>query len=1101
MSDGEPREPDRSTDDTELASLLEAYDRALSEGQRTSGAAPHLSPELRQRYESAQSALRLLDQYWRHDESPGSVREGAAEPVDGPGFARQGGGGWQRIGRFEIVRELGQGGGGVVFLAFDPWLGREVALKVPRPDALVSRALRRRFLREAMAAAALDHPNVVRVLEPGEDGPICYLASEYCPGSTLADWLQALPGQVPPPIAAGLVASLADGVEHAHQRGVLHRDIKPSNVLLAPSLRSTSEGVSLGPGLPSIVPKLSDFGLAKVLESEGDDTRTGSPLGTPAYMAPEQAEGRVDSISAATDVYGLGVVLYELLTGRPPFRGTSDLETLTLITSEDPSLPHPVQRQVPGDLQSICLKALEKRPADRYPTAAALADDLRRFLTGRPTEARPLGRLPRAYRWARRRPLHVALAVVSAAAIGLLVSGAVWHHFQIRSSLVEAERMRVEAEYHSHQLRQYIYPGDVQLAYQAWKEGNAGRAREFLARHLPVGSESDLRDFAWHYVWRLCNAEAAVLQGQSGDVYAAAFSPDGSQVVTGASDGTIRWWDARQGTQLRKITAHSDDVNIVQFSPDGRWLSSASDDGLVKIFDATTGELTHTLSGDGSRVFSAAFSPEGDTLVVNSLVGPLRLYDTADWSLRYELSGQDEGELALDCGRNGLLATGDQAGRLQLWDTRQRRLRTTLREQGGAVVAVRISPDGQTLAVAGSDRNISLWNIATGQLERELDGHRNRVEHLSFSPDGRLLASASKDLTARIWNLEEDKLERVIRGHAARLWTVVFSPDGRQLMTTSSDRSVKLWSMDERPEYRRLSDLDWVKQVTAHPDGKNLVLAGDERVLVWNLTNNLRRWEYLPRRRATAAVTISPNGQWLATMSGDGLLQLNHLATYSRPFPPLENPAGVLAGSISNSGQLFAVGCWDHRVYLWNLPAGDLAGPLFGHWAPVSAVQFLPKTDELVSGDLRGEIIITDVASASVRLELSRHTAAISGLASTPDGRLLVSASADGTLKIWNTQNGAELRTLTGHQGWVRALAISPDGHVLATAGDDGTIRLWSLATAHELLAIQVPHQGPVTGLAFANQGQMLLSIGKPTPQSQELYLWEAPHLPLRISP
>ncbi|MBL9123733.1 MAG: serine/threonine protein kinase [Planctomycetaceae bacterium] len=342
-----------------------------------------------------------------------------------------------RLGRFLIRRVLGKGGAGIVFLAEDPLLRREVALKVPRPEMLVSSAARQRILREAHAAAGLNHPHILPLYEAGEAGPVCYLVSAYCSGPSLAAWLAEQRGPVPLRQAAEWIAQLADAAHYAHSRGVVHRDIKPSNVLLEPSA---------GPGTTTFAARLTDFGLAKCAARSDGETRTGTVLGTPTYMAPEQASGQVKELGPATDVYSLGVVLYELLTGERPFRAVSDLALLQQITTIEPVSPSRLRREVPPDLSAITLRAMEKAPAARYGSAGELAADLRRYLAGEATIARPLGAWSRLARWGSRNPVTAGSIAVAAVALAIGFAAVTWQWQRAEANLEAARQARHHAE-------------------------------------------------------------------------------------------------------------------------------------------------------------------------------------------------------------------------------------------------------------------------------------------------------------------------------------------------------------------------------------------------------------------------------------------------------------------------------------------------------------------------------------------------------------------------------------------------------------------------------------------------------------------------------
>jgi serine/threonine protein kinase/tetratricopeptide (TPR) repeat protein len=449
--------PDEATlPDDQLAEALSAYDDVLAAGVPVDFSSElSTSPELQERLGRNLACMQMLRRHW-----PGPAFEAnSAGAGDGLGPS-------VRLGHFQIRRELGRGGYGVVFLAQDLQLGREVALKIPRTDLLASAELRARFRQEARAAAGLDHPNIVPVYEAGEAGPVYYIASAYCPGITLAEWLKRQAEPVPFRLAATLLAGLADGVQHAHSRGVLHRDLKPANIILqeqneecrmkneepSPSDTVTKKDDFFILHSSFFIPKITDFGLAKLLQEESTNpslgyvTQSGAIVGTPNYMAPEQARGQTKQITTATDIYALGVILYEILTGRPPFQGATPLETLRQIESTEPVPPSRIRAKLPADLETICLKCLEKDPPRRYVSAAALAEDLRHFVAGEPIRARPIGVWEWSVKWARRRPERAALAgVIAAAAISLLV-GALWYSARLAKALQTAEQRRVEAD-------------------------------------------------------------------------------------------------------------------------------------------------------------------------------------------------------------------------------------------------------------------------------------------------------------------------------------------------------------------------------------------------------------------------------------------------------------------------------------------------------------------------------------------------------------------------------------------------------------------------------------------------------------------------------
>ncbi len=453
-----PEAPAALPGDDDFASWLAECDERLALGDSIAsldevGVPAALLPRL----EVEAAWCQLVRRIWPHSDQvalPGNEQcgwNGAATREHPP----------EELGRFLIRRELGRGSFGVVYLAYDPRLRRELALKVPRGEVLLASELRARFRNEAMAAAGLDHPNIVPVYEAGEEGPCCFIASAYCPGITLAAWLRGRTRVVPHQIAAKLVATLAEAVEHAHRRGVLHRDLKPSNVLLEMPA-GWAEDRQQDNDIRDLVPRVTDFGLAKLLDDELapgaplNPTQSGVLVGTPSYMAPEQAEGKRGAVGPAADIYSLGVILYEVLTGRPPFQGDSVLDTLVLVRTQDVLPPSKLRQRLPRDLETICLHCLNRQPQARYRAAGELAEDLRRFLAGEPIRARPAHPVERAVKWVRRHPATSALggaAATATLAIAIVIAIAT---VRLKHERDLAESRRLEAVANLQKARQAV---------------------------------------------------------------------------------------------------------------------------------------------------------------------------------------------------------------------------------------------------------------------------------------------------------------------------------------------------------------------------------------------------------------------------------------------------------------------------------------------------------------------------------------------------------------------------------------------------------------------------------------------------------------------
>jgi serine/threonine protein kinase len=517
--------PDNSTpiDDRLLESLL-AADAGMYSGP---------GPKSLEEDSWLNDCFRLIETVWPHGGQPRNRAPGSP-PIS--------------FGRFAVVRELGRGGFGVVYLARDSVLGRDVALKVPRPETLLTPEGRTRCMREARAAAALDHPNIVPVYEADEMGPLAYIASAYCEGPSLSAWLKARYEPVIPRSAARLIATLAHALQHAHDRGILHRDLKPSNIML----QRRVDAAAADRELMAFVPRVTDFGLAKLADDDGSDSNSGVAIGSPPYMAPEQAAGRNRDLGPATDVYALGATLFEMLTGRAPFRGETPAETIRQVIDDEPVSPRLLRPDLPRDLETICLRCLQKDTTRRYPTATSLAADLERFLAGQPIHARPAPTWERCLKWASRRPAHAALAalaiLVAIGGAGEMAWSNAWlrtHNERLRQEMNRADgfsrdsqRQRRLALEREALADRHLHAAQLRLAAQACDVSQFERAQEVLLDDV-YGPGPTHRDFAWWYLWHKSRREVALLGRHDAPVRRVDLSPDGRTLASCDQAGGI----------------------------------------------------------------------------------------------------------------------------------------------------------------------------------------------------------------------------------------------------------------------------------------------------------------------------------------------------------------------------------------------------------------------------------------------------------------------------------------------------------------------------------------------------------------------------------
>ncbi len=1032
------------------------------------------------------------------------------------------------ISGYEIIRELGRGGMGVVYLAWQSGLHRLVALKMILAGEYSRPVDRERFLSEAEVVARLEHPNLVKIHETGEQDGRPYFSMEYVKGGRLTDSLRGTP--LSPLRTAQLAETLARATHAAHERGVIHRDLTPSNVLLTP------EGE----------PKIVDFGLAKLTIGGMERTKSGDILGTPSYMAPEQASGQSKGVGPAADVYALGAILYEMLTGRPPFKGETLMDTLSQVIDDEPVTPCRLQSKVPRDLETVCLKCLNKEPSRRYASALELALDLQRYLTGEPVHARPIGLAGRAARWARRKPAIASLLSLCIAGAIVAFVAVTWEGRKARLAQTVAEQaqkaeetQRIAAEsareQEARQRRLFQGLSAVLLRDRALRhceDGDIGRGLLWLAECLQRVPDDDptlqraIRTNLAGWQWQAHPLLA--LLGHSDKVFAAAWSPDGRLVLTGGADKAAHFWNAETGDDSRLFVRFPRAITTAAFSPDGAMvLTVAGQEAYLR--KTASGEpafpgslhlgedaelLSHSFSPDGRSLWTAVrrgrttwlqswqtetgkqighevelgreialvtFSPNGGSFVTCSDRQEARacLWRTRGGKPVRILNehGGRVSAIAFDPRDGRSFVTGSYDQTCRVWDTLTGELKPPVLRQSGAIRAVAFSPNGRAVFVGGHDRIAQLWDLAKGNPIGGPMRHPDAVKTVRFSADGQLALTVSWD-QVRLWDAETGEQIGAPLPHQRDVVDASFSPDCRSVLTRSKDRTVRIWgTAAARPAERRLRHKGWVTAVALHPTTRDSFLTGiggsEGKVLSWRVNSGQDAETVLENLGPILSLAYRPDGQLFAAGTRQRKVWFGSVGPDGREHPvSLSLDDRVWSIAFSPDGHTLLTGIEKGRAEFWEVATGKKKAEPLRHEKAVYAVAYSPDGRTVLTGSEDATARLWDaVTHQPLRVALTHQGTVYAVAFHPPDGQLILTGSDDRTARLWRTATGQPIGKPLQHPARVLAVAFSPDGSLIATGCGDGLTRLWDTATGHPI-GRPLFHRGPVRSVAFAPRPQ-----------------------------
>lgn len=1001
---------------------------------------------------------------------------------------------------YELIRVLGQGGMGTVYEAKHLGLNRTVALKTLRSGRDTSADEITRLRREAEVIAKIQHPNVVQIYDVGElDGGL-YLALEYVEGGNLSEQLKGVP--IDDHQAATLIETLARGIHIAHEQQIIHRDLKPANVLI------TKENV----------PKITDFGLAKIIQDDTGQTRTGAYMGTPSYSSPEQAEGLIHELGPRTDVYALGAVLYELLTGRPPFKGTNVLATLDAVRFQEPIRPVLFNHELEEDLEVICLKCLRKEQQGRYQTALELAEDLRRFREGEPIHARPVGRVEKAFKWINRHPATAGLLFTGVIALVALIAFGITKYAQskleetnqelvktseqLKASNKQLDEARNEVVNANLTLKKtnrqldvarqtaenFRYAADINLARRAWEDGRIVRMRSLLDGLTPTRTgDKDFRSFEWYYLNHLPNTGGEKLSDHATGIQRVRFNRDG-KLFASVGERLIIVWNAETNERSVVLNTFGQPNRDIAFSPDGKYVvvvvSRRDFRANIRLLDMSRLPLGSkqmrqipSLIPIPVRAYaqSVCFRPDSREFAVGLANGQIVRWDMLAKKALPPIMHARKIHAVQYNPTGTMLASASELGTICLWDVKTgKQIRELNPYERGSIHDLCFSPDGSRLVSGNSAGRVHLWDVKTGEKLLTLKGHRGSVNAVAFDPKGTRFASASDDFTVRLWNAKSGQLQRVLRGHLGDVNGLVFHPRKPELFSGSADKIVRRWLLNEDQESESMQFQLPPMSLAVHPSKPFFAVGKREGIIEIRHTQTREILQRITlQQQPMSSLAFHPTKDILLS-SGFG----NHILLHHLWLPSQNHQRAIAVATLSGlTNHVWTLaGLLDEQVKTRSIPRLDTQGLCFS-----------PDGLHFAIAAKNSNVMIYDSNSLQLTQTIHSHQLAVHAVAYSPNGQQLASGGADGRVRIHDPKIGKGLAALSGHVGTILTVAYNPQGTRLASAGDDQIIRLWNPNTGKELLQLK-GHDGPIHRVCFNQEGSRIFSCST----DQTIKIWDA---------